>query len=366
VSTNERLLVLIGSGETAAQMQRGHRMIAGRLAGEGGRPQHVRATVIDTPYGFQSNADQLTEGLLDFFGRRVGMNTSVATLRRSDVDVVARETAYAQIGEADFVFAGPGSPSYALYQWRATEIPALFAEKLRTGGAVVLASAAALTIGRVTVPVYEIYKAGDDPFWMDGLDVLASIGINAAVIPHFDNGEGGDHDTRFCFLGEERLQVLEEQLPEGTFILGIDEHSALMVDLVAEMCFVHGRGGLTIRRAGESRVVATGETFPLSDLQSGPMEPIAAKSEGQKSAPAANGTDVAQQLVAAERELASSQERSRLVAPLIDALLDIRKAARAANDFATADGIRERLLELGVEVSDSAAGTDYRISEENR
>ncbi len=360
MATSERLLVLIGSGETAAQMQRGHRMIAARLAGESGRPQDVRATVIDTPYGFQSNADQLTAGLLDFFGRRVGMSTSVATLRRADADVVARETAYAQIRDADFVFAGPGSPSYALRQWRDTQIPALFEEKLRTGGAVVLASAAALTMGRVTVPVYEIYKSGEDAYWLPGLDVLGTIGINAAVIPHYDNSEGGDHDTRFCFLGEDRLLALEKQLPSGTFILGIDEHSALMFDLVAEMCFVHGRGGVTIRRDGQNRSIASGEAFPLADLQAGPIAHIEARPthNGQ---PTGNGTEVAQQLVARERELATAQERARMVEPLIDALLDLRQQARATNDFATADVIRQRLLELGVEVSDSAAGTDYRI-----
>jgi cyanophycinase-like exopeptidase len=363
VSTSERLLVLIGSGETAAQMQRGHRMIATRLAGEGGRPQDVRATVIDTPYGFQSNADQLTEGLLDFFGRRVGMNTTAATLRRADADEVVRETAYAQIDDADFVFAGPGSPSYALRQWRDTKIPALFEEKLLSGGAVVLASAAALTMGRVTVPVYEIYKSGEDPFWMPGLNVLGSLGINAAVIPHYDNGEGGDHDTRFCFLGEDRLLALEEQLPAGTFILGIDEHSALIVDLVAEMCFVHGKGGVTIRLGGDSRFVPAGETVPLSYLQPVPTGHADTRPRPGEQ-PAANGAAVAQRLVAKERELNSAQERARMVEPLIDALLELRQSAREANDFATADLIRDRLLELGVGVSDSADGTEYRIREE--
>jgi len=35
-----------------------------------------------------------------------------------------------------------------------------------------MASAAALTIGRVTIPVYEIYKAGEAPRWLPGLDLL--------------------------------------------------------------------------------------------------------------------------------------------------------------------------------------------------
>ena len=34
-----------------------------------------------------------------------------------------------------------------------------------------------------------------------------------AVVAHFDNAEGGTHDTRYCYLGEDRLRVLEAQLP---------------------------------------------------------------------------------------------------------------------------------------------------------
>ena len=75
---------------------------------------------------------------------------------------------------------------------------------------------------------------------------------------------------------------------------------------------------------------------------------------------------MARQLIARERELSSAQERARLVEPLIDALLDLRQQARSQNDFATADLIRQRLHELGIEVSDSARGTEYRITEVER
>ena len=30
-------------------------------------------------------------------------------------------------------------------------------------------------------------------------------GLPAVVVPHYDNAEGGHHDTRFCYLGERRL-----------------------------------------------------------------------------------------------------------------------------------------------------------------
>ena len=59
--------------------------------------------------------------------------------------------------------AGPGSPSYALRQWADGPIPAALADRLRDGGILTMASAAALTLGAVTIPVYEIYKVGADP-----------------------------------------------------------------------------------------------------------------------------------------------------------------------------------------------------------
>jgi len=76
-----------------------------------------------------------------------------------------------------------------------------------------MASAAALTLGRYTIPVYEIYKVGEAPRWLEGLDLLTPIGLPVAVVPHYDNAEGGNHDTRFCYLGEHRLRMLEDELP---------------------------------------------------------------------------------------------------------------------------------------------------------
>ena len=94
-----------------------------------------------------------------------------------------------------------------------------------------------------------------------------SDGLDVAVIPHWDNAEGSGHDTRFCFLGERRLNELESQMPEGTHILGIDEHTALVIDLDAESAAVHGRGTVTVRGNGSRRTVVAGEMVDLSDFR---------------------------------------------------------------------------------------------------
>ncbi len=172
----------------------------------------------------------------------------------------------AELAAAPLVFAGPGSPTYALRQWQGTLVPSLLAEKLALGGALTFASAAALTLGAVTVPVYEVYKVGEDPHWVPGLDLLAGIGLPVALIPHYDNAEGGTHDTRFCYLGEERLAGLEHDLPEGTFVLGVDEHTALGIDLDAGRVEVAGHGGVTVRVKGRSVRIESGEAMALGRL----------------------------------------------------------------------------------------------------
>ncbi|MEV4188912.1 hypothetical protein AB0J28_46505, partial [Streptosporangium canum] len=68
-------------------------------------------------------------------------------------------------------------------------------------GVTVLASAAACTAGIAAVPVYEIYKVGAEPHWREGLDLLGALGVQVAVIPHYDNAEGGPDGPRWTVRG---------------------------------------------------------------------------------------------------------------------------------------------------------------------
>jgi cysteinyl-tRNA synthetase len=49
------------------------------------------------------------------------------------------------------------------------------------------------------------------------------------------------------------------------------------------------------------------------------------------------------------------------LAPLVDALIERRTAARDARDFATADTLRDRLTAAGVEVRDSPSGVEWSL-----
>lgn len=269
-----RLLVIMGSGETAPTMKTTHRAVFDRIAAVTGGD--VTAVLIDTPFGFQENAPSLADKTAEYFSDAAERHVQIAGLGRTDTaDIVAIETAIARVRAADWVFAGPGSPTFALQQWRGTALPDTLADKLRPGGpggAVVFSSAAALTLGRTTVPVYEIYKAGMDPFWIDGLDLLTPFGLPVAVIPHYDNQDGGNHDTSKCFLGERRLRMLEAKLPVDVFVFGIDEHTAVIIDLDAKTAQVTGRGAVTLRRDGLSVRIESGSTVALEVLQSAGVE----------------------------------------------------------------------------------------------
>jgi cyanophycinase-like exopeptidase len=265
-----RLLVIMGSGETAPTMKGPHRQVFERLAASTGG--NVDAVLLDTPFGFQENVDILAAKTAEYFTDAVSRHVDIAGLARTDHDdVVAIETAIAKIRAADWVFAGPGSPTFALRQWEGTPIPDSIAAKLRDGGAVVFSSAAALTLGRKTIPVYEVYKSGADPYWVDGLDLLTDIGLPVVVIPHYDNKEGGNHDTSKCYLGERRLLLLEPELDDDVFILGVDEHTGIIIDLDAQTAEIVGKGGITLRKDAVSTRIESGVTVPFSTLQRGPV-----------------------------------------------------------------------------------------------
>ncbi|MFZ9422224.1 MAG: hypothetical protein ACO27J_04315 [Ilumatobacteraceae bacterium] len=266
--TLPRLLAIMGSGETAPTMVSTHRRLTSLL------PSPVRAVVLDTPYGFQENAPELAQRAVDYFATSVNVDLRIAGLTRmqtndhgESADAVTIEKGLRMIDDADYVFAGPGSPTYSLRQWNNTPLRAMLIQKLTSGGVVTFASAAALTLGRRTVPVYEIYKAGVDPYWLEGLDILGEFGIRETVIPHFDNAEGGHHDTRFCYLGERRLQILERHFDDDEFVIGVDEHTGLVIDFDREVAEVVGNSTVTLRKNSQQRTFTKGDSIPLTELR---------------------------------------------------------------------------------------------------
>ncbi len=276
------MLVIIGSGETSPTMVTVHRDLLARLG-----VRRPRALLLATPYAFQENAASVSARAQRYFSGSVGLDVCVTPgtsdnagpgmappmheEHAPDRETPDRETPdreAADISTADWVFAGPGSPSYAIAHWRAGPVAEALRERILAGpGLTVLASAAAATAGEFALPVYEIYKAGGAPRWLPGLDLMGALGLKVAVIPHYDNTEGGHYDTRYCYLGERRLAVMERELPADGAVLGVDEHTAVLIDTATSEVEIRGRGGVTVRRAGQSVIVPSGARLTVAELR---------------------------------------------------------------------------------------------------
>jgi hypothetical protein len=400
-----RLIALFGSGETSPAMTSVHQDLIARVS----RPD-ANAILLDTPFGFQENADELAERIIAYFRERVGTGIMLASFRHSGrATPLEVEQFLGSIDGANYVFAGPGSPTYALRHWRDQGVRDRLIDKVTQGGCLAFASAAAIGLGAYALPVYEIYKVGDDPSWTEGLDVLGAIGVRCAVIPHYNNREGGTHDTRFCWMGEPRLRLLESMLPDDVVILGIDEYTACIIDVEAQTVTIRGGGGVTLRhRDTERRWERT--TFSLRELQNEraptesphPALPQRGRDNGTR-AWGASGRDALARhdvdgLVAVILEmervlhdwssnLDGSHERDRgraemrqlvvrlgemvragaqagmreQLEPLVDVLLSLRGEARRAQRFHEADRLREILAQCGVEVEDTPSGTGWSL-----
>ena len=423
--TAPRLLVIMGSGETAPSMVTPHREVVARLRAA------PRAVLLDTPYGFQENAAEISQRAIEYFAHRVQLAIEVAGFpgplaadprERSEQPTPA---VLARLRAADLVFSGPGSPTYALATWRGSPVPEALADKLAHGGAVIFASAAAVTVGRFSLPVYEVYKVGQPVHWLDGLDLLSPLGFgpHCVVVPHFDNAEGGTHDTRFCYMGERRLCILEQMLPDDAWILGVDEHTALVADLDAREVAVTGRSGVTVRRHGASERFPAGTRMPLGELfaaargapaapmASGPVpDPAAAAAPPPSRSPllaeatqleqAFAGALTARQAAAAAEAIlvldrtivewsadtlqSDDPDRARAVlhslvhrlgevasvglrdprdvlAPVVEHVLALRAELRAERAWQLADRLRDRLESAGLELRDTPDGTIWTL-----
>ena len=350
-------IALLGSGETAPGMTKVHRELLASL-------DDLRAVNLDTTYGFQLNVPQMSAKLEEYFA--TSLRTQLSTLHFSSFQKsseLERTIFKQQVRQANYVFAGPGSPTYALAQWTPLELANDLVSVLDSGGTLCFASAAALTLGAYTAPIYEIYKVGvEKPTWSEGLNVFQAFGLNCVVIPHFDNNEGANYDTRYCYLGEPRLVELERQLPDEVATLGVDEHTALIFDFAADSVRVQGRSNGYWRLNGETRTLMNNTTTDLQQLRySSPVVPrppalersIECDQPTQLAQLVLRGGAAGMEALAQLVQLATSGGDGYIdPTNLIDAVLATREHARASANYQIADELRDAILAAGFSVHD--------------
>jgi hypothetical protein len=413
-------IVLMGSGELTATMVAVHKTLISQTAGS--QP----AAFLDTPAGFQLNVDQLSQKAIDYFRHHVQQPLAIASFkskeRTADFDA---QKAFHILRNSAYILIGPGSPTYAVAQWQETPVPEIFAQCINTGGCLVAASAAALTVGRYTLPVYEIYKVGRPLHWVEGIDILGKFGLDLVVVPHWNNAEGGNHDTRRCFMGEPRFQELTGLMTESVPVFGLDEHTACIIDLATDEAEIRGIGSVTLRRHDQELKFNSGDRFPLNVFR-GEADDSKWHSPGAACPASENhgdgqpdsfwdrvhsladsfhsglaGHDARQATNAlleldrsiwqAQTELeneefviqardtlrdlivllgtelaASPVDEADCLRPLVEGLLEIRKNFRAAKQWTAADAIRDLLYQVNIAVEDDKNGSSWRLNPQFR
>jgi peptidase E len=348
---------------------------------------------------------------------------AVASFKSTEITTPSEAAkAFQNLRKADYILIGPGSPSYAVRQWQQTPIPDIIKKRIEEGGCLVAASAAALTVGRSTLPVYEIYKVGEDLHWVEGMDILGHFGFDFVVIPHWNNAEGGTHDTRFCYMGEPRFKKLMALLPEDVSILGLDEHTACIIDLEKEKMTIKGIGRMTLRRQEAEMTFEKGESLSIDVLRGKEVaakwqqrEPVLPTGDDQDTGDKKDSfwdkvhtlrssfhagleshdpEEITSNLLALDgliwkahqeleseefitqarevqrdmiallgAQLASSPTSSAAcLAPLVEALLSLRAQFRQQKKWQEADAIRDCLAGINIVIEDTKDGSQWQLT----
>ncbi len=259
------LIAIFGSGEMSPTGRRIHEYLIEDIA------PPVKIALVETPTGFEVNPhywyDKLSEMLQVGLQNFKPVITKVAALRREGKNNTNDPEILKPLLAADYIHTGAGSPTYAVKHLRGTLAYQYLSDFVKNHGRISFASASAIAFGKYLLPVYEIYKTGEDLHWKEGLDFFQQWDLNITVIPHWNNTEGGKEiDTSRCYMGIKRFEKLLKLLPGPTTILGIDEQTACIFDLAEKEVLVMGKGMATILRGADEKINADSK-FHFSSLK---------------------------------------------------------------------------------------------------
>lgn len=335
-------IILFGSGETLASSGKAHEQIA-NLIGD-----RARVAILETPAGFEPNSDRVAGNVGDFLLKRLqnySLTVTIVPARKKGTEFSPDNEAILEpILAADWIFMGPGSPTYAVRQLRDSLALRYLTAKHRLGTPITLASAAILAMSAYTLPVYEIYKVGEDLYWQAGINFLKPYGLELIFIPHWNNSDGGTElDTSRCYMGKERFTKLLELLPPDQTLVGIDEHTSLMIDFPREVCKIFGIGTVTLIKQETAQTFNTGEEFSLNLF-------------GDYHPPDTNLLIESKLLDLIQTARSTHYEVSNQISSEIEELVRDREAARSRKDWQAADKLREQIRLAGWQIQDTPEG----------
>lgn len=337
-------IAFLGSGEASLAGGRIFESLARSI------PPPLRVAVLETPAGFELNSAQVAGRVADFLRARLqnyAPSVEVIPARKRGTPFSPDDPEIlAPLLHANMIFMGPGSPTYAVRQLRDSLAWHLLRARQRLGATLVFASAVTIAVGAWVLPVYEIYKVGEDVHRPPGLNLFADFGLPLSFIPHWNNAEGGaDLDTSRCFVGLERFNEWCQGLPSDHTIVGLDEHTGLIVDFESSQCQVSGISSVSLVRECDPVIYPAPASFPLVELGKCRLpEPIHADIP-------ADAWELAVRL--------SPLEEQEKPPPEVIALAEQRQQARARKDWARADRLRAQISRLGWQVQDTPEGSKF-------
>jgi len=344
------LIVFFGSGEISPSGRRVYDWVMNRLS------EPIRVAILETPAGFQPNSAVVAGKVGDFLSHHLQNYrhdiTVIPARKRGIQHSPDNEDIVSPIINPDIIFLGPDSPTYTIRQLQDSITWHTVLACNRQGSNLVLASAATIAASNHALPVYEIYKAGEDLYWHPGLDLFGPYGLSVVFVPHWNNREGGaELDTSCCFMGKSRFEQLQAMLPSDVSVVGIDEHTALVMDIPAGKCHVLGRGTVTLLQKKNIKSYASKQVFSINEL--GPFHMIE---------PECNIPSNIWERVLAGRNREPSEVDVQPT-PEVCVLVQNRALARTAGDWNTADELRRQLLSLGWQVNDTPDGPQLIIQD---
>lgn len=258
-------LIMFGSGEMSSVGRKIHELAIKHLTAP------IRISLLETPAGYEDNPHnwylKLKKALETGLANHKPDITLVRALRSDGKDSTNHPATLAPLLTADYIHTGAGSPTYAVRHLRNSLALRYIKQRLMDGVPVSVASAVTVAFSRYALPVYEIYFAGHDPSWTEGLDFFADWGLNLTFLPHWNNTEGGtDIDTRFTYMGEKRLAQLLTLIPSRTVFVGIDEHTAMIFDFREKNIHISGKGSVTVIFGADKYLFPSGKTISFDML----------------------------------------------------------------------------------------------------
>ena len=340
-------ITLFGSGETSPGAQKIYHALFADMA------ETPRIAILETPAGFEPNSAYVAGQVGAYLEKRLQNfrpEIAVAPARKRGTPFSPDSSAVIEpVYGANVLFMGPGSPTYAVRQLRDSLAWHVLRAMHRLGTNLVFSSAMVLAAGRATLPIYEIYKVGEDLHWKEGLDLFGDFGLSLILVSHWNNQDGGDVlDTSRCYLGQDRFEQLLAMLPDDPArrIVGIDEATALTIDFDEGSCLVRGAGAVTVIHDGKAHRYGAGARFSLDHL-------------GAHGLPSDHeGIPLAiwqQTLEGIERAAQARRQRPQPGAAELE-LLRLRSEARSRKDWAEADHLRQQLEARGWRVLDTPNG----------